>query len=413
MGYAAYPADRIILRKAHPMTSTTTFCRRLSSILACAMLVVLASCMTKRTPLPEELVGQARVSGFETLPIRIWGDASTAELSFAQYHNTPTLKVLKDPDTGFSHQDYLVLSGGGAKGAYGAGLLNGWSQTGTRPEFTIVTGVSTGAIIAPFAFLGPAYDHLLREFYTEHSTKDLLRINGLGGVIAGSSAADSGPLEKLIEKYITPRLLQEIASEYAQGRYLLVGTTNLDAQRPVTWNMGEIARIGGVEGLALFRKVILASISIPAAFPPVLINVDADGVSGDELHVDGGTTDNAILLPVHFQINKQVAFSGKASRRRLFIIINSSLTPEPENAKTGTLHIAMRSLNTLLKQQTSGDALMLYDYARANNIEYNLTQIPDSFATKPKELFDPAYMRALYNLGVQQAKSQTVWSKAP
>ncbi|MEM9279594.1 MAG: patatin-like phospholipase family protein, partial [Pseudomonadota bacterium] len=286
------------------------------------------------------------------------------------------------------------------------------TESGKRPEFSIVTGVSTGAIIAPFAFMGPKYDRFLTEFYTTYSTKDLVRTIGLGGLLGGSSVADSKPLAGLIAKYITPQFLREVAAEYDTGRYLLIGTTNLDAQRPVIWNMGEIAKRGDEKALELFRQVILASISIPGAFPPVLINVEAAGASGQELHVDGGTTDNAILVPVHVNVN-EIDNRKVKLKRRLFVVINSNLSPKREIVRASTIRIASRSIDTLIKQQTAGDALRLYNYAQNHNIDFNYTEIPDDFDAKPEELFDPVYMRELYEVGKLNGQNELAWRKVP
>ncbi|MGI9352181.1 MAG: patatin-like phospholipase family protein, partial [Rhizobiaceae bacterium] len=375
----------------------------------CLMLV---ACVGTRTTLPENVLAHAQVTSFENSLIRLWGDANSGEIDTDKLRTTPQLKVVKDPETGKLRQDFLVLSGGGSKGAYGAGLLNGWTAAGTRPEFSIVTGVSTGSIIAPFAYLGSSYDSLLTEFYTTYKTKDLLRPK-LVGVLGGSSATDSKPLENLIAKYVTPNVLKAIAREYETGRYLLVGTTNLDAQRPVVWNMGEIAKKGDKEALELFRRVILASISIPGAFPPVLINVSAAGASGQELHVDGGTTDNAILVPIHIGLDKADTGRSVKIAQRVFVLINSNLSPKPKVIKASTLRIAARSIETLIQQQTSGDVLRIYSYAQSNRIGFNYTEIPDSFTKKSEELFDPVYMKSLYDLGFRQGENGGDWKKTP
>ncbi|MGI9351480.1 MAG: patatin-like phospholipase family protein [Rhizobiaceae bacterium] len=387
---------------------------RLTGILS---LFLLVACVTPRISLPEEVQKQARVANFEKTLIRIWGDATDEEVDQERIRTAPPLKIVVDKKTGIKRQDFLVLSGGGAKGAYGAGLLNGWTESGNRPEFSIVTGVSTGAIIAPFAFMGPKYDRFLTEFYTTYSTKDLVRPIGLGsilgGVLGGSSVADPKPLTKLIARYITPQFLREIAAEHASGRYLLIGTTNLDAQRPVIWNMGEIAKRGDDKALALFRSIILASTSIPGAFPPVLIDVAAAGEVGQELHVDGGTTDNAILVPIHLKLKDTENERNQKIARRLFVVVNSNLAPKRKVIKASTISIATRSIDTLIKQQTAGDVLRLYGYSKVNKIEFNYTEIPDSFDKKPTELFDKEYMRALYNIGELAGKNDVIWRSVP
>src|SRR6195256_3597510 len=172
---------------------------------------------------------------------------------------------------------YLALSGGGADGAYGAGVLNGWSAAGTRPRFSVVSGVSTGALIAPFAFLGPAYDATLRDVYTSGIAESVLNTPSIVHAIFGSGLFGNARLRELVARYVGRDVLAAVAAEYARGRRLLVVTTNLDTQRTVIWDMGRIAAIGSSQALDLFRDVLAASASIPVVFPPMLIDAEANG----------------------------------------------------------------------------------------------------------------------------------------
>ncbi|MEM6498978.1 MAG: patatin-like phospholipase family protein, partial [Pseudomonadota bacterium] len=307
----------------------------------------------------------------------------------------------------------LVISGGGSDGAFGAGLLNGWTQSGKRPNFSVVTGVSTGALIAPFAFLGPRYDAVLKEFYTRYSTKDILRPAVLAGLLGGSAVGNSDPLAGLIAKYLTRSLMREIAVEHQKGRRLLVGTTNLDAERPVIWNMGEIASVGTKRALQLMRKVILASASIPGVFPPVLIDVKVNGKVRQEMHVDGGTTDNAILLPIQTNIRAIDKSLKHRAKRRLYIVVNSHVNPEWKKVKASTVDIAGRSIATLIKQQTLGDILKLYGFAIKNKIEFRLATVPNDFNEESKEPFDRAYMTKLFNTGQAIGQTGIKWRRKP
>jgi predicted acylesterase/phospholipase RssA len=181
------------------------------------------------------------------------------------------------PTTRLGPVSYLAVSGGGDNGAFGAGLLNGWTKTGTRPEFKMVTGVSTGALIAPFAFLGPDYDAALREVYTSMTPEKVYRARGLRAVLFDDAMADTGPLSEIIALYANQKMLEAIAREYQKGRLLMIGTTDLDAQRPVIWNIGAIAASGHPGALDLIRKILRASAAVPGAFQPVLIDVELDG----------------------------------------------------------------------------------------------------------------------------------------
>lgn len=357
-------------------------------------------------------MAQEDVAGIQSKKVRIWGDATREELASNLAASAQQIN-LKEKGNRSNQESYLVLSGGGQNGAFGAGLLNGWTKAGTRPEFKIVTGVSTGALIAPFAFLGSNYDATIKEFYTTHSTKDLVRYRVASGLLGGSSVADSKPLARLIAKYITPATLQKIAVEHQKGRYLLVGTTNLDAGRPVIWNMGEIAQVGDARALKLFRSVILASASIPGAFPPVMIDVSADGKLGQEMHVDGGTTDNAILVPFHVNLKELYKRSKWKPKRKLYVVINSTLAPRRKSVKADTFSIAGRSINTLIKRLTISDTQRLYEFSRRNDIEFHLAGIPIQFKEKSKELFDRAYMQKLFSYGYSLASKTYKWGRKP
>lgn len=362
--------------------------------------------------LPADLVSQENVAGIESSKVRIWGDATRAELASNIAASSQQIS-LREKGNRSNQESYLVLSGGGQNGAFGAGLLNGWTNAGTRPEFKIVTGVSTGALIAPFAFLGPDYDAIIKEFYTTHSTRDLVRYRVVAGLLGGQSLADSKPMAGLIAKYITRTTLQKIAVEYQKGRYLLVGTTNLDAGRPVIWNMGEIAKIGDERALKLFRSVILASASIPGAFPPVMIDVSADGKSGQEMHVDGGTTDNAILVPFHVNFKELYKRLKWKPKRNLYVVINSTLAPRRKSVKADTFSIAGRSINTLIKRLTISDTQRLYEFSKRNDIQFHLAGIPIEFNEKSKELFDRAYMKKLFSYGYNLANNGYKWQRKP
>ena len=254
------------------------------------LLAILSSgCSTFYKPVPSALVDQAHIAGLSD--VRFWGDHlpdNIEELLRVQYEQTKAHRpYLLKPDNKISG-NFLAISGGGQDGAFGAGFLTGWSAYGTRPKFEVVTGISTGALIAPFAFLGKNYDARLKQLYTSYSTNQLLTFQLFTGIFGGSAVMNDGKFAKLIEKFIDMPLLKKIAHEHRTGRRLFVGTTNINAGRPVIWDMGRIASFGNQQALALFRKILLASASIPVIFPPVMMNVVADKQRFQELHVDGG-----------------------------------------------------------------------------------------------------------------------------
>jgi predicted acylesterase/phospholipase RssA len=303
---------------------------------------------------------------------------------------------------------FLAISGGGDNGAYGAGFLNGWTATGTRPEFKVVTGVSTGALIAPFAFLGPKYDYVLQRVYTETSQKDIFKKRGIVKGIFGDAMADSRPLARVISSYVNQALLDEIAGEYAKGRLLLVGTANLDSLEPVIWNMTAIAASKDPNAVSLFSNVLLASASIPGAFPPVMIDVNVGGTRYQEMHVDGGTMAQVFLYPPSISVA-----NAPARKRVLYVIRNARLDPDWASTERRTLSIATRAISSLTRTQGVGDLYRIYATTQRDGIDFNLTYIPPTFKTPHNEEFDTAYMRALYDVGQQAAKSGHQWQKYP
>src|SRR5215831_13927016 len=270
--------------------------------------VVLAACGTMtRNPVPESAKLNEVVAAPGPGLVRFWGDAVPKDVvAFARRRDAEFRAEGINPS---GVRNYLALSGGGSDGAFGAGLLVGWSAAGTRPKFDLVTGVSTGSLIAPFAFLGSSHDGELKEVFTTYGLNDIARRRPLVAIAVEASIADDAPLAHLIEQYVTPDFVAAIAGEYRKGRLPLIGTTNLDAQRPVIWNMGEIAAKGDQDSIELFRKVIRASASIPGIFPPVLVSVEQDGKMYDEMHVDGGVAAQVFIFPTRFDprtVDKQL-----------------------------------------------------------------------------------------------------------
>ncbi len=385
----------------------TPIADRFARLLAVLMLAALASaCATTRAlekAVPAQFSATAVVPDLDY--IRVWGDEAPANL---QGLAAQLASGGKD-----RHWNILALSGGGADGAFGAGLLNGWTQAGTRPKFKIVTGISTGAIIAPFAFLGPEYDGQLKEFYTTTKTDDILEPNIIAGLLGGTALADTSGFEKLIAKHTNERMLDAIAAEARKGRYLLIGTTNLDAQRPVIWSIGHLAVSGHPRRLELFRQIVRASAAIPGAFAPVTIDVTANGKTYTELHVDGSVTNQVFAYPPQLSVRDIDRYLGYTPRRTLYVVRNSLVSPQFEATEEETLPITLRSMDTLLKSYGVGDLYRLYAISQRDRLEYNLTHIPASFTEKPAEAFDQAHMQKLFALGYQMGRNGIEWQKRP
>lgn len=309
--------------------------------------------------------------------------------------------------------DYIAISGGGANGAFGAGLICGWTETKTRPTFKIVTGISTGALTAPFVFAGPEYDHVLREVYTKTVTSDILKPRGLLSGMMSDAMADTKPLWSTLSKYVDDKLLGVIAAEYRKGRFLVIGTTDLDARRAVLWNIGEIASSGSPKALETIRRIMIASAAIPGAFPPVFFDVEADGKKFQEMHVDGGAMTQVFLYPPSLKLREVAHAAGVDRERRAYVIRNARLDPDWADTSRKLMPIAMRAIDSLLHTQGIGDLYRIYVNCQRDGIDYNLAYIPASFKLVSKEPFDPEYMTQLFQLGFDMAKKGYPWEKTP
>jgi len=309
--------------------------------------------------------------------------------------------------------NFLAVSGGGDNGAFTAGLLNGWSDSGTRPEFKLVTGVSTGGLIAPFAFLGQEYDNNLKDFYTNTSAEDIMKPRWLVSALFSDAIADNTPLWRLVGKEVTREMLDKIAAEYEKGRVLLVGTTNLDSRRPVIWNMTRIAQSKDTGALKLFHSIMIASAAIPGAFPPVMIDVEVDGEKYQEMHVDGGTSSQVFVYPPSLHVKEIAKKHGVQRERNLYVIRNDKADPSWSDTERHIIDIAGRSISSLIHTQGMGDLYRIFLTAKRDGIAYNLAFIPPDFNVEHKEEFDTAYMRALYQHAYDLALKGYKWHQSP
>jgi len=377
---------------------------------AFALSVGLFGCAsTERRPaVPFELSTQANVVGFPA-GIRYFPRDATDVKEFERdflASNEAEKKFLGVDE--LPPNAFLAISGGGDNGAFGAGLLNGWTKAGTRPEFKLVTGVSTGALIAPFAFLGPAYDERLKALYTGISMRDVAEERSLLSVLYNDALADNAPLRKLVRKSVTQEMLDAIAAEHEKGRVLLVATTNLDVRRPVIWNVTEIAATRLPGALDLIHKILIASAAIPGTFPPVMIDVEAGGRRYQEMHVDGGTASQVFVYPS--AINLHELFQRD---RTLYIIRNARMDPEWAQVDRRTLPISLRAITCLIHNQGIGDLYRIYAIAQRDHIRFRLVYIPSTFQTPHPAEFDTAYMQALFALGEKMAVEGHEWYGHP
>jgi hypothetical protein len=377
-----------------------------SSVVLLGALLAACAAAPQRQPLPQELADRAEVPGIPAA--RHWGDE--APDAFRDWLRLPDaeLQALYPALVGRPHR-YLLISGGGGDGAFGAGLLVGWTVAGNRPEFQMVTGISTGAIIAPFAFLGPAYDETLRELYTSFSSDDLVRKRNLVQVLRGDSAFDTTPMVDLLDRYLGDAQIAAIAAEGRRGRSLLIGTTNLDAGRPVIWDVTRIAMSGAPHARQLIHDIIRASSAIPGAFPPVMLQVQVEGKRYDELHVDGGVTSQVFLGATGLDWRRIAERLRVEGAPRLYVIRNARTAPQWESVERRLAPIMARSIASLIRDQGIGDMARIYLVADRFGMEFNLARVPEDFAVEAVELFDRNYMQALFERGFVAGKQGDIW----
>ena len=387
----------------------------LRGVLLCLALALSACSTLPRNALPAELADQAAIPGMPV--IRAFGGKLSpymmADLgrSFEQ-ESAEDFPVASD---GKIHYPHLALSGGGQNGAFGAGLVNGWTKNGTRPVFKIVTGVSSGAMMAPFVFLGPEYDDELQEFYTNTSSKNIfLRLSILPQLLRGESLLDSGPLQSIIAKLVDADFLNKIADAHKNGRRLYIGTVDLDSQQLAVWNMGLIASSGRPDALDLFRKIMLASSSIPVAFPPVFFKVEADGRKYDELHVDGAVMATVFYSAGVFNFESAQKNSPRGpGREDIYVIHNGQLGPVHGETRRTLASIAYRSIEVAAKSAVIGDLFFIYTGAQRSQSGFYWVTIPTEVSLESNEMFDPVTMRRLFDFGFAKAQSNDFWFNEP
>ena len=296
----------------------------------------------------------------------------------------------------------LSLSGGGQNGAFGAGLLNGWRESGQRPQFDIVGGVSTGSLLATHALLGtPADDAQLEEMYTQITTKNIPHERGILSLAFGAdSLSDTAPLRELIAKYITADTLKRVAAAYSDNRYLVVGTTNIDYGQTWVWNMSQIAKDGNLE---LYRQVLLASASFPIVFPPVEI----DG----HLFVDGAARSNVVIAGLGGSERPPPPLYGAGN---IYLVDNGRLHSPPEALRRALGDVAATTISVMMDQSMLTAMTRSYFGAKVLGYNFKLAAIPNDVNIGNDPLaFDPKQMRAAFDAGRAMAKKPDHWMTVP
>ena len=367
----------------------------------CAVaLLVLSGCMAPgRRAYDASEAERAQIVGFEN--IRVHADDPRPPKSVYD----PWRPVTSKPKPAM-----LAISGGGAGGAFSVGILSAWSELGSRPSFDVVTGVSTGALIAPLAFLGPEYDRRLQRLYLSDQARNLIDVNWRGLGILSSGLLRGEALRRMVGENITEEILRRIAGEHHSGRRLLVMTTNLDTQRAVVWNIGAIAASGRADALALVRQVLVASASVPGVLPPVPIKAVVDGKQIEELHSDGGSSAQFFTLPEQLIVTPNHAAKENL---HIYVIINNALIPEFAMSPERALPIMGRAYAILLKTHTKQGLIALYNFAQRSGVDLDIASID---AQVPYSMTDPLnhqYMTSVYHIGYQKTLDNSLWKKRP
>jgi hypothetical protein len=389
---------------------------RVALIVATAACIPSCAALPRLDPVPESLTEQAVIPGISGC--RHWLDRDLGPFIQMVVQDLARQRAARaragQPTDPMPPVTVLSVSGGGDNGAFAAGILSGWSGHGDRPEFTVVTGVSAGALIAPFAFLGPAYDDVLREAATSIGPDDVFRERSRVSGLLSDGMASSEPLRRLVERYVTPEVVAAVAREYRKGRTLQIATTDLDAGRQVAWNMGVIAASDAPGALELFRKIMIASTSIPGAVSPVMIDVEAAGKHYQEMHVDGGVITQVFTYPSHTLAALEKA-TGSPLRRAItvFVIRNGRLEPDWADTPRRTLSIAGRAINALVQSEGVNDIYRAYHTARQDEAHFNLAYIAADFNAPHRKAFEMAYMQSLFEYGYRLGAAGSAWHSAP
>lgn len=383
---------------------------------AATLNMLLQACLPRRDAVPPTLTEKAVIPGIANARYRVDRDLTpyVGDIVEAARREAAVLARAGKATDILPLANMLAVSGGGDAGAFAAGLLVGWSEHGTRPSFKVVSGISAGGLVAPFAYLGSEYDEVIRRVVTEIGPKDVFHPRSVLMRLASDGIADSKPLSRLITKYVTEQILAKIADEHDKGRILLIGTTDLDSCRPVTWNMGAIASSQAPGALDLFRSIMIASMSVPGAVSPVMIDVEVDGQPYQEMHVDGGVINQVFLYPPGSVLAMNRVVGAPYRRERNFYVIrNGRLEPEWSGTKRRTLSIGGRAISALIQTQGISDLMRIYRIAQQDGADFNLAYIGADFCCARVQKFDGEYMKRLFDYAYQQGVKGYPWRKAP
>ena len=382
-------------------------------------ILIISACAKElfRTPVPAELEEVVEVVGMSN--VRVWGD------SFDPGWQADVVQSIRDepeglfprgPNGEFQYSG-LSLSGGGDHGAFGAGFLKGWSASGKRPVFKVVTGISTGALIAPFALLGSEFDDTLEEVYTQVTADDIYRKQSILGAYWRESLVDNQPLRNMVEEYITDEIIDAIGVAHNNGQRLLIGTTNFDAQRAVIWSMGAVANSRHPDVYGMFRQIIIASAAIPILFPPSFIEVEAEGETYDEMHVDGGTMGQMVFFGSSIDWKSALRdASGElepVDNSVLYIIIDGEIGHHYDVVPRRLAPIANRTIKTMIKVSTLSSLYKMFLHAEVNGYDFRYVSLPSTYKPFDDTPYDPEEMRRMFRIGHKMGSEGGSWLSNP
>ncbi len=366
-----------------------------------AILAVMGCATSRREPAPELMLNLAAPVGFPSDIRYANTDPSAVESRFSK-----SIQRRRAVTKGAA-LNILALSGGGAGGSFGAGALVGFSQHGGRPPFDIVTGVSAGALIAPFAFLGPTWDAQLAENFSGGRSEDFLVSRGVG-VLFHPGVYQDEPLVEFVDHFVTDELINEVAGQAALGRLLLVATTDLDKEETIIWDMGQIAAHGGKAARTLFRNVLVASASIPGFFSPIIIPVENSGVQYDEMHVDASATVPFFVAPALAYVLPLDSTGLKDAN--IYVLVNGQLGVIPHTTKIDTISILSRSLSAELNHMARAEMGLTSEFARKYGMNFQLAVIPIDYPFNGPLDFRESVTRELFDYGVECARDGRLWT---
>lgn len=380
--------------------NTCKFKRHFVVVALSGLLVACSSAPERNVSMDSQFIHPLGVEG-----LRVWDGVSTNITGYDPSSGFAKMAEAKPEGEAFN---YLALSGGGVDGAFSAGVLNAWSESGERPKFDVVTGVSTGALVSVFAYLGEDYDDELKNYYTATPLEEMFRLNSIFSMFSQRALIDTQGFEGKVRDAITYEMMQKLAEERSKGRVLLVGTTNLDNEKMAIWDIGKIAQVGTDDARTLIQEVIIASSTIPGAFPAKLITID-DGVhSYDEMHVDGGVSRQVFLVPQWAR--HDIPNFGR--EQNIYVIRNSRLKPTYQPVPYEFADISSRSLSALIRNQGVGDVEFLYHFSQENEFNFKLAYIDSDFEPN-REQSEEAYMQDLYKHGYQLKLEEQLWTEVP